>query len=190
MSFRLLVERSVPQEDIKVSVPVTVLLSKGDDDAARLAVSLRDALSRFIKADWTLANIQRGVEATGFERLTLTAHARVGVDENRNLHDRVLAASRPGLMMSSPTVSYALQAKKVGSILEGLRLEALGEISRQLPDICAATGRNWRIGHVQFGEDPMADYRLGAKGARRGAALKMTMRACWQALNVLLSLSR
>ena len=168
MSFRLLVERSVLQEDIKVSLPVTVLLSQGEDDATRLSASVREALNRFIGADWALANIQRGFEATGFERLTLTAHARVPVDENRNLHDRAVAASRPGLMLSSPTVSYALPTKKISAILEDLRLEALADVGRQLPILSQTIGRDWRIGHVQFGDDPQSDYRLTPKGARRG----------------------
>lgn len=141
MSFRLLVERSVVQEDIKVSVPVTVLLSQGEGDAKRLSASVREALNRFIAADWSLANIQRGFEATGFERLTLTAHARVPVDENRNLHDRTVAASRPGLMLSSPTVSYTLPTKKISAVLEELRLEALADVGRQLPILSQTTGR-------------------------------------------------
>lgn len=168
ISFRLLMERNVVQEDIKVSVPVTALLPQGDGDAARLSASVREALNRFIAADWSLANIQRGFEATGFERLTATAHARVAVDENYNLHDRAVAASRPGLMLSSPTVSYALPAKKISAVLEELRLEALADVGRQLSTLSKSTGRNWRLGHVQFGDDPQTDYRLTSKGARRG----------------------
>jgi hypothetical protein len=169
LSFRLLVERSVPQEDIKISVPVTVLLSKEDSDGARLSSSVREAMNQFMQAEWSMSNVQRDFDATGFERLTLTAHARVSVDENRNLHDRALAASRPGLMLARPTVSYALPPRKVSSVLEALRLEALADITRQLGAIGQATGRAWRLGHVQFGEDPRSDYRLTLKGARRNS---------------------
>ena len=44
MSFRLLLERTVPpQADIKVSVPITVLLAQGEDNATQLTVSVRGA---------------------------------------------------------------------------------------------------------------------------------------------------
>lgn len=169
LSFRLVVERSVPPEDIKISVPVTVLLSKEDSDGLRLAASVRESMSRFINADWSMSNVQRDFDATGFERLTLIAHARVSVEENCNLHDRALAASRPGLMLSRPIVSYALPQGKVSAVLEALRSEALAAVTRQLQSISEATGRAWRLGHVQFGEDPQADYRLTLKGARRSS---------------------
>ena len=75
-------------------------------------------------------------------------------------------------MLSSPTVSYALPTQKIGAILEELRLEALADIGRQLAVLTETTGREWRLGHVQFGDDPLADYRVTAKGARRGAGFE------------------
>lgn len=170
MSFRLVFDRTVTPEDVKVSVHVTVLVDKDDDNNSRLGESVREAMGRFLQADWTLSNLKRDVDATGFERMTLIAHTRVPIHENHHLHERAQIASRPGLMLSHPTVSYALATRKVRQIVEVLRDDALVDIGRQVLSVSEITGRAWRIGHLEFGEDPRDDYRLSTKGARRDQA--------------------
>jgi len=165
LRFRVQVEKSLPQETVRIGVRVLAIVRGSDRDTAALESRVREALGQFIAATWALSRIERTAEAAGYERVQLQAVTRVSAAENHNLDERANAASREGLKLDSPAVSYGLSSDKIGEVVDELRLAALARVQTQVEAINRQTGRDWRIGDVLFGA---ADgYRATSKGAYR-----------------------
>jgi len=165
LRFRVQVEKSLPQETVRIGVRVLAIVRGSDRDTAALEGRVREALGQFIAATWVLSRIERTAEAAGYERVQLQAVTRVSAAENHNLDERANAASREGLKLDSPAVSYGLSSDKIGEVVDELRLAALARVQTQVEAINRQTGRDWRIGDVLFGA---ADgYRATSKGAYR-----------------------
>lgn len=164
LRFRVQVEKSLPQETVRIGVRVLAIVRGSDRDAAALESRVREALGQFIAASWALSRIERSAEAAGYERVELRATTRVSAAENHNLEERANAASREGLKLDSPAVSYSLSSEKIGEVVDELRLAALARVQTQVEAINRQTGRAWRIGDVLFGT---GDYRATSKGAYR-----------------------
>ena len=77
ISFQLTAIRTIAQEDVRVSVDVTALVSTSQAHGEALEHRIREALNRLIEADWAFAKIRRAGEAVGFERVTLADAKRV-----------------------------------------------------------------------------------------------------------------
>lgn len=60
------------------------------------------ALNAFVPADWAFSRIERGGDAIGYERIRLSASARVKSEENRDLTERARRANREGLTLGVP----------------------------------------------------------------------------------------
>ena len=82
LRFRVQVEKSLPQETVRIGVLVIV---------------------------------------RGYERVQLQAVTRVSAAENHNLDERANAASREGLKLSEPVVSYELSSDKIGEVVDANR---------------------------------------------------------------------
>lgn len=164
LRFRVQVEKSLPQETVRIGVRVLAIVRGSDRDSAALESRVREALGQFIPASWALSRIERSAEAAGYERVQLQAVTRVAAAENHNLEERANAASREGLKLDSPFVSYSLSSDKIGEVVDELRLAALARVQTQVEAINRQTGRAWRIGDVLFGT---GDFRATSKGAFR-----------------------
>lgn len=151
LRFRLQAARTLPQQDIRLTTTVTVLVPASENDPVALERRIREALGRVVKTAWTFTRIERDAEAAGYERIQLRASARVPVSENWNLLERVRAAGRDGIAIGAPEVSYALSTDKVDGAVEALRLDLLELAAAQAEKMSAATKRAWRIGDVEFG---------------------------------------
>ena len=169
LRFKPFAQKTITQEDARITVEVNALVSTAEQTPNALQQRIRAALARLIPADWAFSAIQRGGEAVGFERVTLTASARVATTELYNLDERARQASSEGLSLRAPTISYALPSARVSATVQALRLQILDDVKRQLEEFRAATGRDWRIGDVAFGvRDSRAEFRSG-KGAYRSS---------------------
>ena len=156
ISFQLTAFRTIAQEDVRVSVDVTALVSTSQAHGEALEHRIREALNRLIEADWAFAKIRRAGEAVGFERVTLAAWARVPHAEVFNLGERARRASEEGLALSTPEVDYGLPPDRINEIAHELRGELLAKVSAQLADYERWTGRRWRIGKIALG--PQGDW--------------------------------
>ncbi|MGH8618015.1 MAG: hypothetical protein ACREUW_10015 [Burkholderiales bacterium] len=164
LRFRVQVEKSLPQETVRVGVRVLAIVRGSERDNAAIEARIREALRAFIDAPWALSRIARSAEAAGYERVQLRATTRVSAAENHNLAERANAASREGLKLDEPGVSYGLSSDKIGEVVDELRLAALARVQTQVEAINRQTGRAWRIGDVLFGT---GDPRATSKGAYR-----------------------
>jgi hypothetical protein len=165
LRFRVQVEKSLAQETVRISVRVLAIVRGSDRDSDALERRIHAALGDFIAAPWRLSRIERKAEAAGYERVLLNAMTRVPAAENHNLVERASAASREGLKLDEPVVSYGLSSDKIGEVVDELRLAALARVQTQVEKINRQTGRAWRIGDVLFGATD--GYRATSKGAYR-----------------------
>lgn len=100
--------------------------------------------------------------------MTLNAGARVPASENYDLANRARLASRDGLALARPVVSYALSRARVDAIVGELMAEVLAKVGAQSLSFSETTGRAWRIGDVEFGvTDISSDSSRSGKGAYR-----------------------
>ena len=168
LRYRVQVERTLTQDDVRVSVDVIALVSATGHDRHALDNRIREALDRFITADWTFSTVQRVGEAVGYERVTLRANTRLPIAEIWNLEERARSASREGLALSSPKVNYSLPATKVSAVMQELRMAALAEVESHLVEFKRRTGLPWRIGDIRFGVSDEYSFRAqSSKGAYR-----------------------
>jgi hypothetical protein len=149
--FKIHASRTEVQDTAQVRVPITALIQVSQSDTSSLDGSIREALQSFMTADWVFSAIRREGESVGYERVKLMATARVPHSEVYNLKERARVASREGLEIGQPEVSYKLPAHKVTSTHQALRMSILADVMGQLPDFAQVTGRPWHIAHVQFG---------------------------------------
>ena len=168
LRFRIQAQKTIAQEDVRVDVVVHALVRTGDRDRGALERRIREALAAFVPTDWTLARIERAADAAGYERVRLTASARVPVAENFALTERAREASREGLTLAEPKVSYAVSSGRLGEVLAELRLQAMRDAQEQAVRFSEISGRAWRIGDIAFGVEDVGSYRRPTgKGAYR-----------------------
>lgn len=169
LRYRIRVQKSMPQEDLRITVKVTALVPTAEQGWPELHRRVRDALKEFIDNDWSFSHIARTTDASGYERVELRAFARVPIAENYNLVERARGASREGMVLSSPTADYSLSRSRVDEAMEELRLEAILRADRQAATISERSGRRWRVGDIAFGVTDWSEQsgRTTSKGGYR-----------------------
>ncbi len=164
IAYRLVVQKTIEQDDVRVSVPVTALVSTVGLDQRALDGRIRAALNRFLEADWVFSLVRRDGEAVGYERVTLTGWTRVPHAQIFNLVERARRASEEGLSLGEPAVDYSLPAKRLNTIAHELRGELMLQVQRQLADYATWTGRKWRVGQITLGTSSELSARRTSKG--------------------------
>lgn len=171
LRFRLSASVSVPRRDVRITAVVYALVSATDHDRDALESRVREALDRFIPAEWTVVSTKRIQDSTGYERVELSTSARVPIDEDHNLEERARRASREGLTIDAPACDYTLPTKTVveqTAVLQERILELAVERAERFSRV---EGRNWRIGDVHFGITHDAGVYMG-KGTRRESSVE------------------
>jgi len=167
LRFKLYAQQTIIQETARLTIEVNALVNTAEQTPGALLQRIRSALTHLVEAEWAFSAIQRGGEAVGYERVQLTASARVPITEIYNLEERARQASCEGLSLREPSVSYVLPSDRVTAAVQALRLEILEDVKKQIAEFNRATGRTWRIGDIAFGvRDPRSESRTG-KGAYR-----------------------
>src|SRR5687767_2546026 len=108
LRFRVVAASVVPRRDVRVSVTVHALVSAADNNREQLEMRVRETLSRFIAAQWSVVSTERTKDTSGYERVTLFTSARVPLEEDHNLFERARQAGREGLSITNPMVDYKL----------------------------------------------------------------------------------
>lgn len=151
LRFKVQATKVEPRADAQLSVTVTVLIKASDTDQTALEATVQDTLQVLVPTNWVFSSFRREGESMGFERGSLEALARVPVSEVHNLKQRARNASREGLEVGTPTVSYRLPEGRINAIQSELRLKVIDEVKSQQHVLTQATGRFWRIGAIDFG---------------------------------------
>lgn len=167
LRYKLLAQRRLTQENVRVTVEVNALIGTSQLDQAELDRKVRQALAAFIAADWTISTVRRVGEAVGFEKIKLSASTRVPHAEVFNLEDRARRASAEGLSLLNPTMDYSLPANRVTEIVQALRREIVEQVKGQIVEFNALTERNWRLGDIEFGVMNAGSGSRSSKGAYR-----------------------
>lgn len=166
IKYRVTAQKVVTQEDVRVAVPVTALVSAGKVPEDELERRIRGSLEQFIAADWQFSMVERLGDAVGFERVVLTAWTRVPHPEIYNLAERARRASSEGLSLGEPTIDYSVPFARLAQVTHELRMDILDQAQAQRADYERRTGRAWRIGSLHFGTPGGSGQRTG-KGAYR-----------------------
>lgn len=148
--FEVVVQKTVVQEKVKITVRANALTQTRDADIGVIESRIREALKKFIDARWEFSDLKRSADAVGYERIQLTAWTLVHGKENYNLNERARLASSEGLTISDPSVDYSLPPAMVGSILKELGEETLNLINDRIAAYNRVTGRQWRLGDLEF----------------------------------------
>jgi|GEM_PF-986209 len=168
LRYRLQARRTLQQDEVRISVNVKVLIQTRDNDQATLDRRIHDALGAFMSTRWLLSRIERGGDAAGYERVQLVAITRVKATENYNLAERARLASHEGLSLENPRVDYGLSIDEVDRLVTEMRYDIIRQVNEQIAGFNRETGREWRLGDIEFGIEQLADRaRRTGKGAYR-----------------------
>ncbi len=167
LRFRLTSSKVIARTEVLIAVTVIALVGSQDADKQGLDTRVGLALQRFVAAEWTIRSIKRERDDSGFERVTLFACARVKERENYNLTGRARSASEEGLSIQDPNVDYSLGGKVLNESTMLLQTHIVEQAKARIAAFNASSGREWRIGDIQFGERETWGHDHTAKGARR-----------------------
>jgi len=170
LRLRLTAERLVKRTSIAVMVEVVALVSAQDRDVAGLESKVRTALKQFVDAQWHTAMTERTRDDSGFERVKLMGYARVPREENVNLVERARLASCEGLSIQNPGVDYKLLPSMLVAETEKLHGDLIRQAQARIVEFNGLTGRQWRIGNLQFGVRGQDEAEYSPKLARRETA--------------------
>jgi hypothetical protein len=169
-------EFTVINDTVKVVATVQALVQPNETDAA-LRGNIRETLRKLIDTDkWQISNLQRTADASGVERVSLTASTRVSESENSNLDNRAREASRPGLNISNVSVDTTTPRAKVEEAERSLRLALLEKARIEADEMNAVMGfigQGYRVHQVSYSNNGSGnDYSNGmrSKGVMAMAA--------------------
>lgn len=149
ISFQLRADTVVVNDTVRITVYINALVTTDTAEAA-LRRDIKEALSRFIDADWSFNGLDRSADESGFERVSIRATARVKETENYNLENRALAVSRQGLKLANISVDTGVPAVLLEKAEKALRAEIVVKAKEELEELIAITGRPYRIGSLRF----------------------------------------
>jgi hypothetical protein len=157
-------EETVGNDTVKVAVTVNALVPPGStDDASRQEWD--KILKEFVpSAQWAFSNIQRRND-TGHERINFVATARVDERETFNLQNRAREVSVPGIELTNIQLDSTIPPAKIAETEKNLRAKIIGLAMTELNDINSLTGRDYRLGTIDF-----VDVEIVNVGMRKHAA--------------------
>jgi hypothetical protein len=173
LRFRVQATHIEPRSEAQLTVAVTLLIKASESHQTELENTVQSALQGLVPATWVFAAQRREGESMGFERVRLDAMIRVPVSEVHNLKQRAHNASREGMELGTPDVSYRLPEGRINAIQSDLRLKVIAEVTAQQKVLANATGRPWRVGVIDFGtrkhEAEEGETRFSKGGYRSSA---------------------
>lgn len=149
MSFQLRADKVVVSDTVKLTVLINALVTPEKTESA-LRTEIKQALAKFVEADWQFNGIERSVDDSGFERVSLRATARVNERENYNLDGRAKAVSRQGLQLSSVSVDATVPIPMLEEAEKELRLAILKKANEELEAINGVMGGGYRVAQVNY----------------------------------------
>jgi hypothetical protein len=111
----------------------------------------RTALKKLVDAEWQFSNSNRNTDASGYERVEVTASVRVKESENYNLGKRAEAVSRPGLTINSVMVDSSIPQSVLLKAESDLRVVLSQKAIAECEKLSAALGQPYRLHSLRFG---------------------------------------
>jgi hypothetical protein len=147
-------ENTVVSDTVRIVTTIAAMLTPGFTEE-QLRADIKDALAKFIpSAEWQTNNLNRTRDASGYERISLNAAARVSERENYNLEERAEAVSRTGLKITNVIADTTIQAKKIEEAERALRKDVLIKAMEELKIINEVVSDSayspFRIGQITF----------------------------------------
>lgn len=172
----LTAEQTVVNETIKVIAQIAALVQPTQSDA-ELRAEIRETMKKLIAdAEWQFSNLARGTDASGVERVTLTATTRVSEEENSNLDNRAREASRPGLTITNVRVDTSIPQNMLDKARQDLRLDLLAKAQDEVAKINEVMGKDpvsfqqFRVSQVEFDTGAADISNVRVKGLAMASA--------------------
>lgn len=134
--------------------------------------TIRQALDKFISANWRFASVTRNRGPTRFEQVNVIAVCRAPEAENQQLDERASRVSTTDVQLMGPQASFALPFDEVQEANRELRIKLVKKAKAECDAYNAVNlGRTYRIGEIIFADTPRAagaaDMRAGNTYARQ-----------------------
>jgi hypothetical protein len=149
INFQLRADTVVVSDTVKIIVHINALVPSDSTENA-LRAEIKAALASFLPTQWQINGIERASDDSGFERVQMRATARVNETENYNLEGRAKAVSRQGLQLGDVEVDSTVPAPMLEEAEKALRATILKNAKEEAAALADVTGRNYRVGAVNF----------------------------------------
>jgi hypothetical protein len=159
-----------------VRIQITVVAQRDPETPEETVRSnIRQALGRFIPANWRFASVTRNRGPTRFEQVSVVAVCRATESENQQLDERAARVSTTDIQLMNPQASFALPFEEVQKVNRELRIKLTKQAKAECDAYNAAgLGTTYRIGEIVFADTPRAggaaDMRAGTAYARQNVA--------------------
>ena len=176
INLTLVDETTVVNDTVRIVASINALVQPGQSDD-ELRADIRATMARLIPdVKWQFANLARTTDASGVERVSLSASTRVSEKENSDLDGRARAASRPGLTISAIQVDTSIPRSMLDEAERDLRLSLLRKAREEAEkvndvfDLKSNHPLTYRVHNVTFAQRS-GDYSNNRTMSKGGAIL-------------------
>lgn len=167
IEFSVNAETTVVSDTVKLIATIAGIV--GDKPEAETRDEIKAMMAKLVPdAEWQFSNQNRSNDATGYERLTLTASARVSEKHNHALDERIKEVSRKGLSINAISVDTSIPADMIEKGERELRSMIVAKVMSEQEALCAQTKRAYRISLLRMG-NIAATMHSNSRGARGGS---------------------
>lgn len=149
VELNLTAEDTVVNKTIKLVASIVALVDAAQTEET-LNTEIRAALKKLVDAEWQFSNTNRSTDASGYERVEVTASVRVKESENYNLGKRAEAVSRPGLTVNSVMVDSSIPQAVLLKAESDLRVVLSKKAIEECEKLSAALGQEYRVHSLRF----------------------------------------
>jgi hypothetical protein len=149
INIQLKTETTVISDTVRIVVNISALVTT-EDTEEKVRVEIKQALTNFISTDWQINGLTRVVDNSGYEKITLTAAARVSERENYNLEARAKAASRQGLQIANPLADTSVPQYSLDIAEREMRKDILIKAVAEAALASEVLGKTYRVYAVDF----------------------------------------
>lgn len=151
ISIGLTAETVVTNDTVKIVAKIVAQVQPGESQDA-LPARVREMMNKIVAdADWKFSNVVRVEDATGFERVTLTASARVPEKENFLLEARCKEVSTLGLRIASVEADISIPSSMIEQANRELRVKLASKAAEEAESLSKVIpGEGYRVSDISF----------------------------------------
>jgi len=177
LSLNVSAEKTIVNDTVKLVATITAQVTP-DEPPEVLPNRVREMMNRVVdttkcEGKWNFSNMQRSKDDTGYERVSLTATARVPESENYNLDGRVEKASQRGLVINDIQADTSVPSFMIEDAVKELRVMLAKKAREECAALSEALDRPYRIQQISFGSSdyggPKALRAMSASNAMGGS---------------------
>ena len=167
LEYKVFVSKAVPRGDATLTACVDVLVDSRNNGPEIIEQRVFEALDDFVSVPWESIGQERKTISPGYEQVSVQVLARISSEQNRNLEERARKASREGLEITEIRVKAALPQDQVNQIIKDLWFETVERINTHIADFNRVSGRQWRVGRIEYGVPSGNRVPVSSKGGYR-----------------------